>query len=580
MHSQLAPGMALQGVVRRVDAKTSLKRLLTLLPESDPLYTKGLVFQAKVSNSRSLFEETLKRVGNSEKLFYYQGKYLEKHDVLRAMESYKNSLHYGKRFNKETIPLIFHLFCEEGSAKKKTTFYRDGKKIIEDIIGRMPGRETLLPFFNQIIPKISHNKPEVVDVISKILRNLFNDFPLLTFWNSLIFINSTHQETAKRLERVIDEMSFDSKIILKSFRQVSAIFVEISQHPANTSTLSFSKHFRKFMDLLPTRVSMPDSLYSTTIEAVGDEIQVFSSLQSPKRIELIGKNGVSYMFLCKPNDDLRKDNRFMDLALLLNNIFVGEPECKEHMEIRRYNVVPITHKNGLIEWISGLRSFKAICEAYYQKDGLSISEVVQKFRTKKKIGVEKYREVVRAYPPVFHRWFEDEFLDPRAWFRARRRYIQTYAVMNCVGWFMGLGDRHGENIMFDVVTGDTVHVDLNCLFERGRNFEVPERVPFRLTQNIVDAFGVLRTEGPYRKTLETTLKVIFDRRDLIVANLLSFLYDPLFEWNKKLSGEQIIQSLKNKLVSSDVQDKADELIQDATSESNLGNMYIGWLSFV
>lgn len=29
-----------------------------------------------------------------------------------------------------------------------------------------------------------------------------------------------------------------------------------------------------------------------------------------------------------------------------------------------------------------------------------------------------------------------------------------------------LGDRHGENILFDSITGDTVHVDLNCLFEK------------------------------------------------------------------------------------------------------------------
>ena len=29
-----------------------------------------------------------------------------------------------------------------------------------------------------------------------------------------------------------------------------------------------------------------------------------------------------------------------------------------------------------------------------------------------------------------------------------------------------LGDRHGENILFDSLTGDTVHVDLNCLFDK------------------------------------------------------------------------------------------------------------------
>ena len=32
-----------------------------------------------------------------------------------------------------------------------------------------------------------------------------------------------------------------------------------------------------------------------------------------------------------------------------------------------------------------------------------------------------------------------------------------------------LGDRHGENILFDSSSGDTVHVDLNCLFEKVRD---------------------------------------------------------------------------------------------------------------
>jgi len=29
-----------------------------------------------------------------------------------------------------------------------------------------------------------------------------------------------------------------------------------------------------------------------------------------------------------------------------------------------------------------------------------------------------------------------------------------------------LGDRHCENIMMDAITGDTVHCDFNCLFDR------------------------------------------------------------------------------------------------------------------
>ena len=78
-----------------------------------------------------------------------------------------------------------------------------------------------------------------------------------------------------------------------------------------------------------------------------------------------------------------------------------------------------------------------------------------------------------------------------------------------------LGDRHGENILFEEGNGGTFHVDFNCLFDKvisyhyyslqshrssqimtqGLTFEKPERVPFRLTHNMVDAFGVYGCEG-------------------------------------------------------------------------------------
>ena len=51
-----------------------------------------------------------------------------------------------------------------------------------------------------------------------------------------------------------------------------------------------------------------------------------------------------------------------------------------------------------------------------------------------------------------------------------------------VGHIVGLGDRHGENILFDSCTGDCVHVDFSCLFDKGLALEKPELVPFRLTQ--------------------------------------------------------------------------------------------------
>ena len=51
-------------------------------------------------------------------------------------------------------------------------------------------------------------------------------------------------------------------------------------------------------------------------------------------------------------------------------------------------------------------------------------------------------------------------------YNARVSYARTAAVMSMVGYILGLGDRHGENILFDSTNGDCVHVDFNCLFNK------------------------------------------------------------------------------------------------------------------
>lgn len=86
------------------------------------------------------------------------------------------------------------------------------------------------------------------------------------------------------------------------------------------------------------------------------------------------------------------------------------------------------------------------------------------------------------FPPIFHKWFLETFSTPSEWVAARNTYTRTMAVYSMVGYVVGLGDRHSENILFDATTGDCVHVDYSCLFNKGESLAVPERVPFRLTQ--------------------------------------------------------------------------------------------------
>ena len=102
--------------------------------------------------------------------------------------------------------------------------------------------------------------------------------------------------------------------------------------------------------------------------------------------------------------------------------------------------------------------------------------------------------------------------------------------MSMVGYLIGLGDRHGENVTLEAASGDTVHVDLNLLFNAGAALRIPEIVPFRLTHNMVDAFGPCGLQGPFRLSCETALGVMRRQKDLLVASLRPFVFDPLVDW--------------------------------------------------
>eukprot|EP01012_Entosiphon_sulcatum_P054179 TRINITY_DN7473_c0_g1_i1.p2 TRINITY_DN7473_c0_g1~~TRINITY_DN7473_c0_g1_i1.p2 ORF type:complete len:220 (-),score=44.65 TRINITY_DN7473_c0_g1_i1:186-845(-) len=204
-----------------------------------------------------------------------------------------------------------------------------------------------------------------------------------------------------------------------------------------------------------------------------------------------------------------------------------------------------------------------------------------------------YREyLLPAFPPIFYRWFLSMFPQPTAWFQARNGYAKTTAVWSMVGHVVGLGDRHGENILLCSNTGDCLHVDFSCLFEKGKTLDVPECVPFRLTPNMRDALGISGVEGIYRKGCETTMTVLRNSKDTLMGVLETFIHDPLLEWNKSSRSEpvgpKIMRKIERKLCGFvdeelthlSTEGQVQKLISQATSQENLSKMYLWWMPWL
>lgn len=101
-----------------------------------------------------------------------------------------------------------------------------------------------------------------------------------------------------------------------------------------------------------------------------------------------------------------------------------------------------------------------------------------------------------------------------------------------VGHIVGLGDRHGDNILIDTKLGECVHVDFDCLFDKGLKLQRPEIVPFRLTPCMVDAMGVFGYEGIYRRTMEVCLSLLRNNKDTLIGVLEPFIRDPTVAWGR------------------------------------------------
>jgi serine/threonine-protein kinase ATR len=354
-----------------------------------------------------------------------------------------------------------------------------------------------------------------------------------------------------------------------------------------------------------------------------DNVHVYNTKAKPKRIAIIDSNGQQVQFILKleKKTDLRKDSRMMDFVNVIN----GEIGSKRVIEtsMRTYQVLTLAEDTGLIEFVPNLVTIRKIIDESLVRIGKSVSqylnkEVMSKLAHKTD-GFPYYRSIVETIPPMLAEWFGKEFSNPRAWLRARNTFTQTQALWCIVGHVVGLGDRHPDNILIDTQSGAVVHVDFDCIFSRGMILNIPELVPFRLTPICVSGMGVTGVEGLFRSTSEHIMRLLRERRKMLLSVLHAFIADPLIDWqagaNTSKKAKDVVQAIEKKLngfvdvgeirpdpnvneeklivfnegseknsglgkdrgASLSVEGQIDELIRAAVCPRNLAKMYLGWM---
>jgi hypothetical protein len=94
---------------------------------------------------------------------------------------------------------------------------------------------------------------------------------------------------------------------------------------------------------------------------------------------------------------------------------------------------------------------------------------------------QAFDQICRHYSPCFRFFFVEKFghrMDE--WYAAKLKYARSVAVSSIVGHVLGIGDRHGSNILVHQKTAEVVHIDFGIVFEQGRLLRTPEKGTSRM----------------------------------------------------------------------------------------------------
>ncbi|KAL9130247.1 MAG: hypothetical protein Q9217_001540 [Psora testacea] len=575
-----------------------------------------------------------------------------------VVENYLRSLAFGAKYIYQTMPRILTLWLDLGTDAElpldpkygndetfRSHIMTQRRKLlgacnaqIKKYIDRLPAFVfyTALP---QIVARLCHPNQAVYNLLVDIVAKVVLQHAPQALWTLLAMVKSSSKDRANRgvscMTRVLENArrarnestSAELKALITQGQKLSDQLLRVCEgdiqgKPSNislTKDLGFnhktaaSKLAMPIETCLTARLPTTDNIQMKQHEAFSsndyvhisaflDDVLVLNSLQRPRKISIRGSDGRVYALLCKPKDDLRKDQRLMEFNAMINRALKKDAESsKRRLYIKTYAVTPLNEECGLIEWIDNLKTLREILLNSYKQKGVHINYSEIRVLLNESVSAPDKlpiftNKVLPHFPPVFHEWFVEMFPEPGAWFTARLRYTRSCAVMSIVGHVLGLGDRHGENVLFEEGNGGTFHVDFNCLFDKGLTFEKPELVPFRLTHNMVDAFGAYGYEGPFRKSCELTNNILRQHEDTLMTILETFLYDPTTDFigKKKKRGtsvpdtpEGVLENVRNKVRGSlpgesvplSVEGYVDELIKQATDQFKLASMYIGWCAF-
>ena len=389
------------------------------------------------------------------------------------------------------------------------------------------------------------------------------------------------------------------EIIRDKFKKMETIELETVSEPL--------ANMRNFKLSIPGKYNVNG--YFPNIHKIDSTLPILATQKHPRLLYMYDTEGVRWKFLLKGNEDLRLDQRIMQFFNLINSLLLSNKLTSEmNVLISKYAIIPFAPNAGLISWVTGADTMHQLVMEYRKSHMIPLwkeNEMIHKFSNQyfDYFSVLQKHEIWDLIAPEspsneLHETFWERAPDAVSYLQCVDTFVLSTALMSMAGYVIGLGDRHLSNIMIQRQTGHVVHIDFGDSFEIAINRDkMPEKVPFRLTRMIVNAFGVTGVEGTFRSACEKIMRVLRDNKSSIIAQLEIFVHEPIFiNKDSGIFGEgqaYVLDRIIEKLSGKDppiegrdlntdelkVEEQVDKLIKIASDPYRYVLHYIGWCQF-
>ncbi|XP_017035887.1 serine/threonine-protein kinase ATM [Drosophila kikkawai] len=494
---------------------------------------------------------------------------------------------------------------------------------------------------NQLTGRLNSKNNSLLKELTELLVRCGRDHPHHIFYQlyPLVYAHldgeNSNTERAGIAQRIIAKICENNSSAAETSKQLESLLPVLIKFAnegktENNQGVSDSARYKQFEKVRRIRnldavhcptlelPVMPNKNYNiTSIIKWTNEISQCGGLNAPAKVMCICSDGQTRAQLIKGKDDLRQDAVMQQVFGIVNELLQQDSEFIERkLQLRTYKVTPLSMRSGILEWCTNSMpvGHYLVGEGkggahmrYHPSDwpnnkcrSLSMNHL----KSPKEKRYEIYKLICGHMKPVFHYFLLEKFPIPGVWFERRLAYTNSVATTSMVGYVLGLGDRHTQNILIDQQTAEVIHIDFGIAFEQGKIQTTPETVPFRLTRDFVAPMGICGTKGVFAKSCEATMHILRRYKSVFTTILEVLLYDPLFIWgvlkkkqssqaNSQHSSEESVNLVaqralllvQNKLEGreagstrgdSNVEAQVERLINEATLPSNLCMLFPGW----